>query len=402
MKAGTLKSLVEDAKKFNRIYDGQWEDEADMQRGEFLKRFPVKSLPSLTLGNYAIGQNKGRTFCHWAEPGTDKWARITGATASKFGVYFGFAGNGSEERYRYTKKFAGDLPLEGAQTKVFRNVRTQLLSLVERGRALDFRSVDLNPLSQMLKAKVLSLYFDDLYLPICSDDILRDVAQELNFDSNSPSAIQHEALLLKQRSPAFRDWSNLKLTDFLLRRVSGELAGAGPPPSSAPPKKPRVPNLDFEPDFEDMARKAREKGEKSERFALEREESRLRSRGLTALIPKIQDRTKKPRYGYDFESFSSPEQPRYIEVKTFTASRFFVSANELRIAQDEEKGKRYFFYLVTYDKAGEPDNCLIYRADEVLDWCDLRPQDFMVVAPKGFEKHVNREAPHGMSGKTNR
>lgn len=402
MKAGTLKSLVEDAKKFNRIYDGQWEDEADMQRGEFLKRFPVKSLSSLTLGNYAIGQNKGRTFCHWAEPGTDKWARITGATASKFGVYFGFAGKGTEERYRYTKKFAGDLPLEGAQTEVFRNVHTRLLSLVERGRALDFHSVDLNPLSQMLKAKVLSLYFDDLYLPICSDDILCDVAQDLNFDSISPSEIQHQALLLKQKSPVFRDWSNLKLTDFLLRRVSGELAGAGPPPSKAPPKKPRVPNLDFEPDFEEMARKAREKGEKSERFALEREESRLRSRGLTALIPKIQDRTKKPRYGYDFESFSSLKQPRYIEVKTFTASRFFVSANELRIAQDEEKGKRYFFYLVTYDRAGEPDNCLIYRADEVLGWCDLKPQNFMVVAPKGFEKHMNREAPRGMSEEIDR
>lgn len=402
MKAATLKSLVEDAKKFNRLYDGQWEDEADMQRGEFLRRFPVKSLPSLTLSNYAIGQNKGRTFCHWAEPGTDKWARSTGATASKFGVYFGFAGKGSEERYRYTKKFAGDLQLEGAQTKVFRNIHTQLLSLVERGPALDFLSVDVNLLSQMLKAKVLSLYFDDLYLPICSGDVLRDVAQELNFDSDSPSEIQHEALLLKQKSPTFRDWSNLKLTAFLLRRVSGKLAGDVPNPPKAPPKKPRVPNLDFEPDFEEMARRAREKGEKSERFALEREESRLRSRGLTALIPKIHDRTKKPRYGYDFESFSSPGQPRYIEVKTFTASRFFVSANELRIAQDEEKGKCYFFYLVTYDEAGEPDNCLIYRADEVLDWCDLKPQNFMVVAPKGFEKHVNRVAPHGKSEKTER
>jgi hypothetical protein len=69
----------------------------------------------------------------------------------------------------------------------------------------------------------------------------------------------------------------------------------------------------------------------------------------------------------------------------------------LRIAQDEEKGKRYFFYLVTYDKAGEPDECLIYRADEVLGWCDLKPQNFVVVTPKGFEKHLNREAQRGIS-----
>jgi hypothetical protein len=397
MKASTLKALTAAAVQFDKTYDGLWEDEADMQRGEFLDRFPVYSLPALTLQEYAIGQNRGQTFCHWAEPGTDKWARIKGATADKFGIYYGFAGKGSKERYRYTKKYAKDLPPSGAEDKVFPIVHAELLKLVESARDLNFPLVDENNLSQMLKAKVISLYFDDLYLPICSKEKLLVLAEELEIYSDSPSQIQHELLELKQVAPIFMGWSNLKLSDFLLRLASGGSKGLAPAQPTTPPRKPKVPNLNYEPNFEELAKAAREKGEKSERFAHDQEKHRLRSRGQKALIPKIQDRTKKPRYGYDFESFSDGGEPRYIEVKTFTGSRFFLSANELRMAQDEELGSRYFFYLVTYDKHGEPEQCLIYRASDVLGWCDLLPQTFMVKAPNGFHKHVQSDGPERKS-----
>jgi len=402
MKASTLKLLVEDAKKFNRIYDGRLEDEADAQRGEFLKRYGLDTLPKLKLNDYTIGTKPKGTFCYWAEPGTDKWARITGASANKFGIYFGQTKHDSEKRFRYTKKFAGDLPMKGAEQRVYRGIRAELLNLVSAGKSLDYLGVDMNPLSQMFKAKVLSLYFDKMYLPICSDDILRDVAQELEFDSISPSEIQAEALRLKGKASIFRNWHNLKLTEFLLMRVAGELEGDVPELPMPPKARTKVPNLDHEPDFEELARKAREKGEKSERFAREREESRLRSRGMSALVHRIQDRTKKPRYGYDFESFTSPTEPRYIEVKTFTGSRFFISANELRLAQDDVVCQSYYFYLVTYNKSGEPEDCLIYRADEVLDLCVLKPQNFLVDVPPGFERHETRETDAGKRRKAKR
>ena len=395
MEANLLKLLVEDAQKFDLIYDDWLEDDADAQRGEFLKRFPLKSVPDLKIDDYVIGTKPRGTFCYWAEPGTDKWARITGASATKFGIYFGRTKGDPTKRYRYTKKFAGDLPLEGAQGKVYKKVRAQLLNLLDSGRALDFPAVDQNPLSPMFKAKVLSLYFKDLYLPICSEDLLRDVAQDIDFDSISPSEIQHHALRLRKKSPVFRDWHNLKLTEFLLRRVAGELEGIEVPESKQPQKRTKVPNLDHEPNFDELAKKAREKGEKSERFAREWEEGRLVSRGLESLVSKILDRTRKPRYGFDFESFTSAKVKRYIEVKTFSSSRFFLSANELRLAQDDEIGPNYFFYLVTYDKNGEPEGCRSFRAADVLEQCQLKPQNFMVVAPKGFEKHDSREAEDG-------
>lgn len=395
MRAAVLKLLVEDAQKFALIYDDRLEDDADAQRGEFLKRFPLESAPNLKLDDYVIGTRSRGTFCYWVESGTDRWARITGSPATKFGIYFGRTKVDSTKRYRYTKKFAGDLLLEGAQAKVYKNVHAQLLNLLDRGRALDFLAVDQNPLSPMFKAKILSLYFKDLYIPICSEDILRDVAQDIEFDSISPSEIQHQALLLRNKSPVFRDWHNLKLTDFLLRRVAGELEGIEALAPKHPQKRTKVLNLDHEPDFDELAKKAREKGEKSERFAREWEEGRLVSRGLEFLVSRILDRTKTPRYGFDFESFTTAKVKRYIEVKTFSGSRFFLSANELRLAQDDEIGPNYYFYLVTYDKNGEPEGCHSFRAADVLERCHLKPHNFMVVAPKGFEKYDSRDSEAG-------
>lgn len=400
MKANLLKLLVEDAQKFDLIYDDRLEDDADAQRGEFLRRFPIESVPKLKLDEYVIGTKLRGTFCYWTEPGTDKWARITGASATKFGIYFGKTKQDPDKRYRYTKKFAGDLPLVGEHGKVYKNVHAHLLNLLDRGRDLDFLAVDQNPLSPMFKAKVLSLYFKDLYLPICSEDILRDVARDIDFYSISPSEIQHQALQLRKKSPVFYNWHNLKLTEFLLRRVAGKLDGIEALEPKQTQRRTKVLNLDHEPNFDELAKKAREKGEKSERFARKWEEGRLASRGLEYLANRILDRTKKPRYGFDFESFTTAKVKRYIEVKTFSGSRFFLSANELRLAQDDEIGPHYYFYLVTYDKNGEPDACHSFRAADVLEWCLLKPQTFMVVAPKGFERHDSREAEAGKSRKT--
>lgn len=390
MSKTTWKSLSAAAQRFERTYDGLWEDEADMQRGEFLGRFPIGSLPTISLQDYAIGQNKGQTFCHWAEPGTDKWARIKGSSADKFGIYYGIAANSPQPRFRYTKKFSGTLPATGAEGKVFRIIRDELLALVESGSELDFAAVDGNRLSPMLKAKVLSLYFDDLYLPVCSIEKLMDIAVSLDIGSDSPSEVQFEALQFKKGVPELSGWSNLKFAAFLLRLISGDREGDTTSLPKPLPRVPKVPNLDAEPDFEEMQRRAKEKGEKSERFAREREEARLRSRGLSKLIPKIRDLTKKPRHGYDFHSFSDYNEPRYIEVKTFTGSRFYLSANELRVAQSEEHGPRYFFYLVTYGKDGEPEDCHVLRSADVLAWCGLTAQSFLVKAPADMLKRVAR------------
>lgn len=357
-----MRKFSSEAKKYEHTYNPDREDEAHVQRGEFLRRFPLEDLTSLTLKNYAIGQNGRETFCYWVEPGTRKWALIVGATSDKFGVYHGKTKSDRTERFRYTKKFSSGLPNQGAERAAFSNVRKALVELVRDGESLDFHAIDSNPLSQMLKAKTLSLYFPNLYLPICSAENLRDLANALNLDNTSLSQIQHDAKTIQAKNSAVRKWSTLKYSAFLYEHVLGH----GPVyrdkkrvrKNTAKQSKERVV------DFEKLMKFWQDLGKKSEAYALSIERSRLCSIGHPLLGNKILDRTKQPRYGYDFESFTLPNQRRYIEVKTFTpvndeVSRFFLSANELATASDPIIRDNYYFYLVIYGSKGEPIDCQI-------------------------------------------
>lgn len=376
-----------EAKIYERTYISDWENEAHAQRGEFLQRFPLEELTSLTLKNYAIGQNGRETFCYWIEPGTRKWALIVGATSNKFGIYHGKTKTDPSERFRYTKKFSKDLPDQGAERTVFRHVRKALVDLVQDGGALDFSAIDANPLSQMLKAKTLSLYYPDKYLPICSADNLRDLATALGLKSTSLSQIQHDALTLQARSLGVKKWSLLKYTAFLYEHVLQH----GPAYRSWEGKRKttRKQVNKRKVDFDKLMEIWKEYGKRSEAYALAQEKARLRSIGHPELAQKIQDRTKHPGYGYDFESFSSPEKPRYIEVKTFTSindsdSRFFLSENERATASRPDMKNNYYFYLVIYGSNGEPVDCQIRHAQQVLDNGKLQPQNYLVHLAKHY------------------
>jgi len=55
-----------------------------------------------------------------------------------------------------------------------------------------------------------------------------------------------------------------------------------------------------------------------------------------------------------------------------------------RLAPDQVLAQRYCFYLAAYDSLGAPDECLVYRANEALDLCVFKPQNFFFAVPKDF------------------
>ena len=136
---------------FNEVFSTDYENLALIARGEFIKRFPLNKLSEMTLDNYVIGKG-APTFCAMVEAKTKAWANIQGATSSKFGVYYGVTKSDSEKKYRATRKFGGNVE------EAFTNVKKALIDLIDAGKVKNFRSIDENPLSQMFKAKILSLY----------------------------------------------------------------------------------------------------------------------------------------------------------------------------------------------------------------------------------------------------
>lgn len=123
-------------------------------------------------------------------------------------------------------------------------------------------------------------------------------------------------------------------------------------------------------------------GQAVEAYALAWETQRLEGANLSELIGKIEDRRDQP--GYDFLSHSSPEQPRFIEVKAVGKLRggegyhFFLSDNERSISRFPKNEETYFFYLVFFNRPGEPCELRPVPASLLYKSCEVSPATYMV------------------------
>lgn len=329
---------------FSESFDEVYEAKAANSRGVFIQRFPISKLKGLTLDEYVIGKGTP-SFCALVEAKSKAWANMQGATSFKFGIYFGKTKSDPEKKYRFTKMFGE------TEDEAFSNVKQALLSLVEAGRAVDFSAIDNNPLSQMFKAKILSLYFPEIFLNICSSDHLQNLSLAIFGEEQEYfSECQHLLIVRKQKSEVTNEWSNPKYMSYLYEKyIQGGLDGNSVDKLKKPRKKVRK-----KVNFEDVSANRDAIGKESEEFAIAWEKNRLIGLGYPELADKIEDRRDTPSYGYDYLSYAGPNLERYIEVKSVGKDRkegcfrFFLSENELTISESDEHIKEYYFYMVLY------------------------------------------------------
>jgi hypothetical protein len=359
---------------FDATYDMTHEDLAFQVRGEFLRAFPKENLSRLSLDQYVIGHQRP-TFCTYVEVTTRSWAIIQGSTASKFGIYFGKTKSDPRKIYRFTRKYGE------TKEEAFRAVKDAVLDLVRLGGQdnLDFAAIDGNPLSQMFKAKILSLYYPDRFLNVCSAEHLALLGVELGFVEDLPaSEYQHLLLQAKMENPITKDWRNPKFMAFLYDTYVH--AEREPASTVQKPRKKACRKVNFE-DVQDQRDAI---GKAAEDYALKWEQERLDGANLGHLIPKIEDRRDRPGYGYDFLSFSSAKQRRFIEVKSVgklpggEGHRFFLSDNEHSISKSAEQSDAYFFYLVFFDGNGEPADLQPILANDLYQLAEMTPASYVV------------------------
>ncbi|WP_315745469.1 MULTISPECIES: hypothetical protein [unclassified Bradyrhizobium] len=124
----------EKLKAFSQRFDTSYEDTAAQSRGAFLRAFPLNRLKSLKLDDYVMGKQTP-TFCTYVEAKTKPWANILGATAIKFGIYFGKIKGDPTMKYRFHKRY-------GTKEQAFAAVKRNILDLIEAGRSRQFDVVD--------------------------------------------------------------------------------------------------------------------------------------------------------------------------------------------------------------------------------------------------------------------
>ena len=354
---------------FDNTFDRSYEDRANQTRGSFLNAFPLDALGHMTLDQYVIGRRQP-TFCDYLEQRTRPWANILGATAFKFGIYYGVTKSDRRPRYRFVKR-AGSSPKEA-----FDWLKSHLLDLVKAGSALDFEAIDKNSISQMVKAKVLSLYFPDQFLNVCSSEHLDALAAELGLDEGAwTSEKQHLLLQAKLQNSTTMNWSNPKFMTFLYNTYLRSADEQEHVRKDSLKKYPKI-------DIDEMLANQKRIGEKSEAFALQWEEERLR--GLGFMNPNVEDRRDTPACGYDFLSNTNGAEIRHIEVKSAGRDwigggyRFFLSENQRKVSLEPESGSSYYFYLVFYGKDGEPMSLKPWRPLDLYEICTFGSNGFVL------------------------
>ena len=360
---------------FDQKYDSTQEDIAAHSRGEFLQAFPISRLSRMSVDDYVIG-HQSPTFCTHVEVKTRSWANIQGATANKFGIYFGKTKDDPNKKYRFTAKFGT------TSEEAFDAAKKALIALIQLGRApdLNFQAIDESPLSQMFKAKILSLYFPEKFLNVCSADHLRLLASELGYGEDRPvSEYQHLLLRTKLQDTTTRNWSNPKFMAFLYA-VYVYSDDTGVPQKVQIPRKKTHRKVNFE----DIQAQRDAIGKSAEDFALQWEKQRLEGAELTSLISKIEDRRDRPGYGYDFLSHTTIKVPRFIEVKSVRklpngeGFRFFLSENEHVVSKSDLHRDKYFFYLVLFDGASNPVDLIPVRVKDMYQNCEMQPASYVV------------------------
>ena len=184
-------------------------------RRQFLERFPLESLESMTMQQYSLGlEPKENSFCYWLEFKTYELGSIAGGSAYKFAVYF----DKDEEKFKCTEKYK-------SPEEAFSSIKSGIVELVRRGKDGKFSECEsVPPFNTMVvvRGKILNMYFPEQFLPIFSLDHLKDFCLQFGVTANFESQVSMNQALLrfKQENPVLNGWSNDKFARFLYERYS--------------------------------------------------------------------------------------------------------------------------------------------------------------------------------------
>jgi len=354
------------------------------EREQFLKKFPQKRIPKLALSKYALGGNRSEeSFCYWLENRLKGLGNIHGATAFKFGIYFGRTKSDPIRKYRFRKKFGND------KDEAFQKVKEAIINLLDAAKKEDIGSIRENPLSPMFKGKILSTYYPDKYLNIFANEHLEYFLDKLKIPyEEAQDEIDKRQLLIdfKNKDEVMSEWTIYEFSKFLydsfgrpsrkenapealkeyiessrdypkIKEVNAEFVDLRINPENPEVKTGKTKRGGRTIDFEKENKNHKLLGNRGELIVFNLEKQYLRDIGRKDLAEKIDWVSKRDdSLGYDILSFEETGEEKYIEVKATKQSpdsqaTFLISSNQYEKAK---KLSNYYFYVVFNAKSTTP------------------------------------------------
>lgn len=176
--------------------------EHSWKRDDFVKFFNRKKIASMEISEYVVGSKDTTTFCYGLWIGLKQLANIRSAFPTDFGVYY------NKKKHQYVPdKRRWDNP-EAA----FESMKSAILDLLEAGEKEDLEALAKNPINSLVKGKILTTYYPNRYLSICSNNHLNYYMGSYGLNNASTKALntvfKRELLVdFKNNDKIMRDWS---------------------------------------------------------------------------------------------------------------------------------------------------------------------------------------------------
>ncbi|MGC9777791.1 MAG: DUF3883 domain-containing protein [Candidatus Heimdallarchaeota archaeon] len=349
-------------------------------RKQFVRKFPIKDILSMSLKDYVVGFGDKDSFCYWLETKLMPLGKIKGGTTAdkKFSVYY----SKSKKKYLTIPKFSDTVE------EAFIKIKNEINDLLIAGKDKDIDTIKKNEISPMFKGKILANYYPENYLNIFSKAHLEYFLDklEIHYDE-SHDRIDKRMLLLdyKSNDEIMKEWNNFIFMKFLYKAF-GQPARANdiqsglneyndtldeyPDMKNVRPKsidlsiipkisEPSKSTKSFKGkiDFERENKIKYNLGKRGELIVMKLETDFLQKNNLNDLVNKL-DRVSlvNDSLGYDIISYDENGKKKFIEVKATTNSpslnvNFIISSNQLKVAKETDN---YYFYIVFNAKSVNP------------------------------------------------
>lgn len=358
----------------SKFLDVNKEKEIEELRIRFVSDYSEGAINDLEIDEYINGKGDRSTFCNRIETQLKDWGNMKGAFATKFGVYYGVFGRGTEKKYQITGKWGSTVE------QAFDKVKREIVNLIQSGATKDFDKINNNLISPMLKGKILSLYYPNDYLNIFSSSHLDFFINQLSLGlTKGLSEIDKQKMILEYKNcdDIMKAWSIYKFGKFLYylfgSPTNDKVKGVIDVDSNKPMvevfsaiadvnytiielKTKSIPTTtsaragsgSVKTDFEEKNRNNKRLGDRGELIVLQSEVNKLENCGKKKLVNRIKHIAKENDCaGYDILSFDEYGNEIYIEVKSTRAKQgdanFYLTANELERAKGD---MNYWVYIV--------------------------------------------------------
>lgn len=183
------------------------ESQGREEREKFISRYPIKSIPNLTIEQYTGPDS----FSYWLHDGLCNIANIKSTRINHFEVYTTKKSPKICLSQSYEAQFGDD------HKKAFSFLKNEIVHFLEDIKKKNYNNFGKYKIDSILKNMLMIVYFYERFVPVCVEPKMNECLKNLNIRFNEKSPMVDKNLKLvewKKTVPELADWTNQIVLDF--------------------------------------------------------------------------------------------------------------------------------------------------------------------------------------------